>query len=87
MDYLRDETINLARLLISRLERLSADSIWSHRASGLRGELLRWLEQIEEDTYPGETGAARRLSDLNRLNGLLETGFEYLESAAQELIA
>jgi hypothetical protein len=87
MDHQRDEIINLAGLLVFRLERLSADSIWSHRASGLRGELLRWLEQIEEDPYLEELGAAREMSDLDHLKGLIETGFGYLESAAKELIA
>ncbi|MCC6299649.1 MAG: hypothetical protein IT314_10145 [Anaerolineales bacterium] len=37
-------------MLLSRLERISADSVWAHRASGLRGSLLRALEQAEEGT-------------------------------------
>jgi hypothetical protein len=34
-------------LLVSRLERLSADSILAHRASGIRGSLLRCLEELD----------------------------------------
>ena len=39
-----DSQRELAAILISRLERLSADSYWAHRASGIRGSLLRWVE-------------------------------------------
>jgi hypothetical protein len=35
------------RMLAARLERLSVDSAWAHRASGVRGNLLRLIEQIE----------------------------------------
>jgi hypothetical protein len=37
----------LIRLLLPRLERISADSYWAHRASGVRGTLVKILEQIE----------------------------------------
>jgi hypothetical protein len=37
----------LIRLLLPRLERISADSYWAHRASGVRGALLKMLEQME----------------------------------------
>jgi hypothetical protein len=33
--------------LAQRLERLSADSHWAHQASGLRGALLRCLEEAK----------------------------------------
>lgn len=32
-------------MLIERLERISADSPWAHRASGLRRALLQYLER------------------------------------------
>lgn len=35
------------RLLIARLERLSVDSHWAHRAAGLRGGLLKALDDLE----------------------------------------
>ncbi len=39
----------LVPLLIERLERLSADSPWAHRASGLRRALLHSLEEEAEE--------------------------------------
>ncbi len=35
----------LIQLLLSRLERISVDSYWAHRASGLRGALLKMTDQ------------------------------------------
>ena len=40
-----DNQRDLAVILVARLERLSADSYWAHRASGIRGSLLRWVEE------------------------------------------
>lgn len=60
----------LAALLISRMERLSADSYWAHQASGLRGSLLRWVERGE--------------GDAEQVAGLITSGFEVLEKAAKE---
>jgi hypothetical protein len=34
----------LARLLLERLEHISADSVLAHKASGVRGALIRCLE-------------------------------------------
>jgi len=45
--------IKVAKLLESRLERISQDSIWAHRSSGIRGSLLNMIyssvEEITED--------------------------------------
>lgn len=41
------DRIQTGRELSRRLERLSADSHWAHRASGLRGALLRSLDELE----------------------------------------
>ena len=38
---------SLMELLITRLERISADSYWAHRASGVRGALIRLLDGID----------------------------------------
>jgi hypothetical protein len=65
-----DHKHDLIRMLIARLERLSADSYWAHQASGVRGSLLRLLEAGELDS---EQGAL-----------LVERGFDYLEKAAKE---
>lgn len=37
----------IIQLILDRLERISADSYWAHRASGIRGALLRTLEGDE----------------------------------------
>jgi hypothetical protein len=62
----------LLELLIFRLERISVDSYWAHRASGVRGSLIRILDGIDED---------RRLSK-NEINDITELGFYILEQAA-----
>jgi hypothetical protein len=40
------ERLLAGQALARRLERLSADSHWAHRASGLRGALLRSLDDL-----------------------------------------
>ena len=65
-----DHKHELIRMLIARLERLSADSYWAHQASGVRGSLLRLLEAGELDSEQGTL--------------LVERGFDYLEKAAKE---
>jgi hypothetical protein len=67
--------VELLRMMASRLERLSVDSIWARRASGLRGNLIKVLEEI---------GAGQEV-DADRLNPLIERGFEVLRHAAQEI--
>ena len=37
--------IQFIRMLSDRLERISADSVWAHRASGIRGALLQILDE------------------------------------------
>jgi len=37
--------ISLIQLLTARLERISADSFWAHRASGIKGSLFRIMEK------------------------------------------
>jgi hypothetical protein len=61
-------------LLLERLERIPADSIWAHRASGVRGSLLRMLEQLED----GQEFESQELKQL------ISHGFQILENAAQE---
>lgn len=67
--------VDLLRLLTARLERLSADSHWARRASGLRGNLLKVLEEIDS----GQEVAA------DRVDLLIDRGFEILRHAAQEI--
>jgi len=69
-----NNTLELIRLLVARLERISADSFWAHRASGVKGSLLRLLEKSEKG-YPIRGVELRRMMDL---------GFLILEKAAKE---
>jgi len=59
---------------VARLERLSADSRWAHRASGLRGALLRSIAEAEAgQAQPGS------------LSALVAQGFAIVEQAAREM--
>ena len=62
----------LIRLLLARLERISVDSYWAHRASGVRGALLRVVEMMEN-------GSQDSKPDI-----LIAKGFEILKEAAKE---
>ena len=64
----------LIRLLLPRLERISVDSYWAHRASGVRGALVKILEQME-------TGGP---VDPVSVKTNLAVGFEILREAAEE---
>lgn len=67
--------IELLRLLANRLGRLSADSLWARRASGLRGNIIRVLEEFD----------AEQVVDPARLSLLTQRAFEILTRAAQEI--
>lgn len=64
----------LLRLLLERLERVAVDSHWAHRASGIRGGLIRSLEDIESG----------RPVDEQQILELIHRGFQILELAACE---
>jgi hypothetical protein len=71
----RDERlVRQVKILLARLERLSADSSWAHQASGLRGSLIRCLDQYDEEEF-----------DREYLEKLLARGFEILIQAAREI--
>lgn len=59
-------------MMLQRLERVSVDSYWAHRASGVRGALLRSLERQEAGTAIDE----------GELRQVMELAFEILEEAA-----
>jgi len=61
-------------LLLERLERISADSTWAHQASGVRGSLLKMVQQLENDPQAQHPELMR----------LVSHGFEILEKAARE---
>ena len=70
-----------AKMLAGRLERLSADSPWAHRASGLRGSLLREIEAAQAHLE----GEKPETSSHERLGRLVTAGFDILEQAAREI--
>lgn len=73
-----EQYLELIKRLTDRLERLSADSIYAHQASGLRGSLLRCIEQLE-------SGELLDSEDRSRLDDLVGYGFDILELAAKEI--
>lgn len=77
------QTMDILTMLISRLERLSADSYWAHQASGVRGSLLRAYELLQQANLSPE----RRLPETKQaeLTVLIEKGFDLLAKAAHEI--
>jgi hypothetical protein len=69
------DQIQLLRLLMSRLERLSVDSHWARRASGLRGNIVKVLDEADSGQ---EVSPAR-------LELLTESAFNILRRAAQDI--
>ncbi len=67
--------MDLIRLLAARLERLSVDSIWARRASGLRRSLVKAIEAADATSpLPPE-----------QLDMLIEHSFDILRKAAREI--
>ncbi|MBI9043727.1 MAG: hypothetical protein JEZ06_04530 [Anaerolineaceae bacterium] len=64
-----------SKQLISRLERLSADSHWAHRASGIRGALIRTRILFLENPH----------NEMSILISLMEQAYIFLEKAAREI--
>ena len=58
----------MAKILLDRLERISADSSWAHQASGVRASIAKIISHGDPD--------------LTQLSPLLELGFLILENAA-----
>ena len=71
----KTKQVELLRLLIARLERLSVDSHWARRANGLRGNIVKVLEEADA----GQEVAAERLELL------INAAFEILRKAAQDI--
>ena len=72
---MKESNIKLLKLLAKRLERLNVDSSWARRASGLRGNIIKLLAEIE---------AGQEIED-ERLSLLIEPAFKVLKHAAQEI--
>jgi len=65
--------LKLISMLADRLERISADSVWAHRASGVRGALLRTLDQLQHGDKP----------DTNAFSQIISTALNILAHAAK----
>ena len=65
----------LIYMLLARLERISADSFWAHRASGVRGALFRHLDLLEKNQQGNDVQVLK----------LMEDGYKILELAAKEM--
>jgi len=74
-DYQSEE--QLIRLLLIRLERISADSYLAHRASGIRGALMREIEAINSG----------RAINASKLEQLINIGFRIVEAAASKQVS
>jgi hypothetical protein len=68
------EETKIIQFLLARLERVSVDSYWAHRASGIRGALLRTLEEIEKGTSTGRSYT----------NEIISSAYTILTRAARE---
>jgi hypothetical protein len=68
------DEIKIIRLLLARLERVSVDSYWAHRASGIRGALLETLDHLEKGTATGQANVPL----------LISSAFQILTRAARE---
>jgi hypothetical protein len=73
--------MDLIQLLLLRLARISADSAWAYKASGLRGSLLRCLDQLEARAAGQAPASAGGI--LEQADRLTDYGFEILEKVAR----
>jgi len=70
------DPLRTLRFLLARLERISADSVVAHHASGVRGAMLRAVDKLEKGR-PVSGPEVRRL---------IESGYALLEKAAEEKV-
>jgi hypothetical protein len=69
--------IQFITMLLARIERISADSCWAHRASGLRGALLRVVENMEKENQ----------IDHQEIELLITSSIKILEKTGKDLIS
>jgi hypothetical protein len=73
--------LDQARMIVQRLERLSADSTWAHTASGHRGSLLKIIDRLERAPELEKTVRP----EVELLDRLIDKGFDLLARAAREI--
>lgn len=71
-----EEPLRTLRFLLARLERISADSVTAHRASGIRGGMLRTIDRLEKQ---------EQVSGYE-VKQLIENGYLLLQRAAEEKV-
>ena len=71
--------MELSRRLLSRLARLSVDSSWARRASGVRGALIKAIDALES------AAAGEKPQRAAELENVVQFGFTLLEKAAREI--
>jgi hypothetical protein len=79
-----EHQISQARVLIARLERLSADSYWAHQASGLRGALLRSIALYDARHVTGSNQESEKILAA-QFDQLIGKSFEILVRGAREM--
>jgi hypothetical protein len=77
----RQASVELIQLLVTRLGRISPDSPWAYKASGLRGSLLRCLDLLEARPRGDTLPSAEQV--LDQSDWLVDYGFEILEKVAR----
>jgi hypothetical protein len=70
-----EELVQSLQFLLARLERISADSVVAHRASGVRGAMLRTLDRYDRGNAPSDP----------ELKRLIDVGYILLQKAAKEI--
>lgn len=73
--------LDQARMVVQRLERLSADSRWAHIASGYRGSLIKSIDRLNQ--LPDAEQASP--DEVKLLDFLIDQGFDLLAKAAREI--
>lgn len=74
-----DSITRSIELVVSRLERLSADSKYAHLASGYRGFMLRSLENLKAQPQLS-------MDEYIYFQKIIDSCYEILSSAAREII-
>ena len=78
MDSLKSlDLLKRVGFLVSRLERVSADSVMAHKVSGIRGSLLKVMDS-DVGTYSQE--------DLIKLESMISIAYDYLKQACREVV-
>jgi hypothetical protein len=77
-----DQQITVARDVVYKMERISADSTWAHSSSGYRGSLWRAIDRME---IARETSSGLPEEEMQRIAQLIERSYELLILAAREI--